>query len=312
MTPEASIEIDCFGGRVEVMAGGTSAERALREAEQRLQEMHSRLSRFLPDSELSRLNRNPEPNVAASPLMVDFVEAAIAAAGMSGGLIDVTRLDDLEAAGYVESRAGDHACEDAISLQEALDLAPDRQPAAFDPQRRWTELKVDRRIGIVERPPGLRLDSGGIAKGLAADLIARELSALPTYAVNCAGDVRVGGTEDIARAVRIDDPFGRGVIEELAVRSGGIATSGIGRRSWRRPDGSPGHHLIDPARGRPAYTGVVQATALAPTGLAAEVRAKCAVLAGPARAPLWLADGGVLVLDDGSVRAVSPPSLLAA
>jgi thiamine biosynthesis lipoprotein len=45
---------------------------------------------------------------------------------------------------------------------------------------------------------------------------------------------------------------------------------------------------------------VVQATALAPTALEAELRAKCAVLRGPEAAPSCLPDGGLLVLDDGT------------
>ena len=49
----------------------------------------------------------------------------------------------------------------------------------------------------------------------------------------------------------------------------------------RRPPARPAHHLLDPATGRPAFTGVVQATALAPTALEAEIRAKAAVLGGP-------------------------------
>jgi thiamine biosynthesis lipoprotein len=84
-----------------------------------------------------------------------------------------------------------------------------------------------------------------------------------------------------------------------------VATSGIGRRSWLGPRGRPAHHLLDPATGAPAFTGVVQATALAPTALEAEIRAKAALLSGPAGGERWLAEhGGVLVLDDGSVREV--------
>jgi len=66
------------------------------------------------------------------------------------------------------------------------------------------------------------------------------------------------------------------------------------------------HHLLDPATGRPAFTGIVQATALAPTALEAEWRAKAAVLAGPAAAPRRLPHGGVLVFDDGSHMVVEP------
>ncbi len=88
-----------------------------------------------------------------------------------------------------------------------------------------------------------------------------------------------------------------------------MATSGIGRRSWLGPDRRPAHHLLDPATGAPAFTGVVQATALAPTAVEAEWRAKAAVLSGPERAGDWLAHGGVVVLDDRSHLVVSTPRI---
>ena len=80
-----------------------------------------------------------------------------------------------------------------------------------------------------------------------------------------------------------------------------MATSGIGRRSWLDRQGLVAHHLLDPSTGRAAYTGIVQATALAPTALEAEVRAKAALLAGPASAADHLPHGGLLVLADGEV-----------
>ena len=45
-----------------------------------------------------------------------------------------------------------------------------------------------------------------------------------------------------------------------------------------------------------------QATAIAPTAVEAEIRAKAAVLSGPDGAADWLPHGGVLVFDDGSHR----------
>ena len=84
------------------------------------------------------------------------------------------------------------------------------------------------------------------------------------------------------------------------LRDGAIATSGIGKRSWLDADARPAHHLLDPRTGRPAYTGIVQATALAPTAARAEVLAKAAVLSGPGAAERHLPHGGMLVYDDGS------------
>jgi thiamine biosynthesis lipoprotein len=167
-------------------------------------------------------------------------------------------------------------------------------------------VHVDRRRRAVIRPRGLRLDSGGVAKGLFADLAGAALEYSAAYAVDCCGDLRLGGRDRLERAIRVDDPFGRGVLHEFHLVSGGVATSGIGRRSWIDPQGRPAHHLLDPATGRSAFTGVVQATALAPTALDAEVRAKAALLSGPVDGPRWLEHGGVLVLDDGSHVVMEP------
>jgi len=83
-----------------------------------------------------------------------------------------------------------------------------------------------------------------------------------------------------------------------------------GAARWReleydRCAGAPAHHLLDPATGQPAFTGVVQVTALAPSALEAEIRAKAAVLSGPGRAHEWLPDGGVIVGEDGGFEVVA-------
>jgi thiamine biosynthesis lipoprotein len=106
--------------------------------------------------------------------------------------------------------------------------------------------------------------------------------------------------------VHVTGPYGDSVLHTFELRGGGVATSGIGRRSWIGPDGRVAHHLLDPASGRPAFTGVAQATALAPTALDAEIRAKAALLSGPEAAAGWLEHGGAVVLDDGSCTVLEP------
>ncbi len=155
--------------------------------------------------------------------------------------------------------------------------------------------------GTVLRPAGVRLDGGGIAKGLAADLAAARLRDLPCFAVDCCGDLRIGGSAALPRRVVVEHPIRPGPAAELEVVAGAVATSGIGRRSWWRSARRPGHHLIDPAEGEPAYTGIVQVTAPEATAFEAEVLAKAALLSGPERALPVLRHGGMLVLDDGTV-----------
>jgi thiamine biosynthesis lipoprotein len=154
----------------------------------------------------------------------------------------------------------------------------------------------------VLRPPGVHLDSGGLAKGIAADLMAAALAGCATWMVDCRGDLRLGGTSGREREVRVADPFAPGeALHSLTVRRGAVATSGVTRSAW-----AGGHHLTDPRTGRAADTGLLQVTALADTGLQAEVRAKAALLAGPGGAPGHLPDGGVLVTADGEPLLVPP------
>jgi FAD:protein FMN transferase len=257
-----------------------------------------RLTRFDPASELSALNAAPLDIVPASPLLRRFVTAALWAAERSGGLVDPTLLGPLRAAGYDRDRR--HA---ELPLADALREAPPRALATAAHAARWRTISVG--AAAIARPPGVELDSGGTGKGLAADLTARLLDGADRFAVDCGGDLRVGGPGAAAQpfAVQVRHPLTGAVAHELQLRGGAIATSGLNVRLWRDAAGRPAHHLLDPGTGRPAWTGLVGATALAPTALEAEVLAKTALLSGPARAARVLAHhGGLVVRDDGEVE----------
>ncbi len=302
---ELSREFDCFGSRcsahVTGSGGAGGAQEALALVARTLLSWHARFSRFDRDSELSRLNGDPRRTVPVRPLMARFAQVVRCAGSRTGGLVDATLLPELERAGYASD------LRTSLTLSAALELAPARRPAAGASDRRWRELDADLEANTVTRRPGVKLDSGGLAKGLFADVLGETLAAHPSFAVNCAGDLMIGGTAATVRPVKVASPFDGRTLHTFELARAGVATSGIGRRSWLSRTGSPAHHLLDPSTGRPAYTGVVQATAIAPSALAAEVKAKAAILSGPRSAELWLAEGGVIVYDDGSHQVVQPP-----
>ena len=293
----------CFGGRCTVTVAGTQswadAADAVEVARRRLLGWHERFSRLRPDSELSALNADPRRELPVTPLMRRLLEAAVDAATLTGGLFDPTLATEIEAAGY----AGHLEEDGGIPLLQALAQAPPRAPAGPRPAAAWREIVLDRAAGRVIRPPGLRVDLDGIARGVFADELAARLSAFDAVVIDCGGDLRVGGSREILRPVSVESPFDGSTLHTFELSAGGVATSGIGRRS-RLKDGCPAHHLLDPATGRPAFTGVVQATALAPSAAEAQARSKAAVLAGAADAAGWLAHGGVVVYDDGSFSVV--------
>jgi FAD:protein FMN transferase len=301
---EVRDEFACFGSICAVSVigdgAGRSAGDAVTLARSFLLDWHDRFTRFDADSELSRLNADPREVVPASDEMARLAEAVVTAARRTGGLVDGTLLPEIESAGYRTDLGA------PVPLSRALELAPPRRPAGPSPQRRWERIAVDRARRSVRRPTGVKLDSGGLVKGLAADVLGGLLGAHATFAIEAAGDVRVGGAKRVPRPVQVTSPFDGGILHTFSLIDAGVATSGIGRRSWLRPDRTPAHHLLDPATGRPAFTGVVQATAIAPTALEAEARAKAAVLSGPEGAPGWLPDGGILVLEDATHQVLEP------
>jgi thiamine biosynthesis lipoprotein len=132
------------------------------------------------------------------------------------------------------------------------------------------------------------------------------------YAISCGGDLAVGGDSPLPPwEIAVDSARTGAPVHRLRVRHGGVATSGITSRLWRRRDGAFAHHLIDPSTGEPAWTGLVAVTAVAATAMEAEVLAKTALLSGPERARTLLARrGGVLQHDDGRVEIVAGPPVV--
>ena len=244
---------------------GERAERALDHAEAEFERLEQVLSRFRPDSELSRLNRDGRSS-AASPDLARVVELALAAREATDGLFDATVHDALVAAGY------DTTFEDVPSESGR---APHMGAACGG------EVRVDGQT--IELGPGTRLDLGGIGKGYAVDCVAETLALAGPCLVNAGGDLAVrGGSWPI------------GVEEGLTLElsRGGMATSGRDRRRWVR-GGVEQHHLIDPSTGRPAESEFVRVTVVADSAADAEVLAKAAFLGADVDVPrvLVTADG---------------------
>jgi thiamine biosynthesis lipoprotein len=211
----------CFGGECTVivddgLGGEPEAASAVASAKRSLLEWHGRFTRFEPGSELSQLNADPRAQVPVSPLLRRIVDVAVRAACETGGLVDPTLVDEIEAAGYDRdlselagpgARAGVAPGAVDSPLARALALAPPRAPGAPDPSARYLELQADRRTSSVTRPPGVKLDAGGIAKGVFADELAAMIASHGAFVVDCCGDLRLGGRAGAVREVKVESPF---------------------------------------------------------------------------------------------------------
>jgi FAD:protein FMN transferase len=260
-----------------VHAPAADAAAAFPAVEDEFERLEQLLSRFRPDSDLSRLNR--EGRLVAAPDLVEVTELALDARARTGGSFDPTVHDAVVAAGYDRTFEDVAPEADAPAVQAACGGA----------------VRVDRGTMTIELDPGVRLDFGGIGKGYAAERAAEVLAVAGPCLVNAGGDVAVrGGSWPIG----VETPDGTLTLE---LERGGLATSGRDRRRWSR-GGEEQHHLIDPATGRPAVSGLLRVTVVADDAVEAEVLAKTLFLAGEDEATALDADAVLVTADGRTVR----------
>ncbi len=276
-------------------SGPAEQERARRDGDRllgRIAAWAAHLTRFDERSDLSHLNADPRDRVPVRPTLAALLDWGRQAEALTDGIVDIALLDARIAA-------------------EQGAPAPIARRDASAASRGWA---VDRRPrgSVVRRPPGLRFDLDGVAKGWLADRAIEWLARYPSACVDADGDlaIRLGPGQRWRFAVT-DPGVATAPLLELelgapgaANRSFGLATSGTSIHRWSH-GGSPAHHLVDPRTGRPAATDVVQATVLAGSARAAELFAKAAVIVG-SRAALAALDrpdvaGAVLLTVDGDV-----------
>jgi FAD:protein FMN transferase len=285
----AATRFRAMGSDVHILVVGGPPS-LLDEARELVETLEARWSRFRPDSEVSRLNQQAGRPVRVSPDTLTLVRRALQGAGVTAGGYDPTVLGAVLRAGYDRS----------------FELLPNDPPPGRSPLRLgWRRIAVDHARSTVTLPPGVGFDPGGIGKGLAADLLVRRLLARGAAGAcaNLGGDLRVDGDAPAGGpwVVDIGHPRRREPAATIGLRRGAVATSSRVRRAWGPHRDR--HHLIDPATGHPARTGLAAATVVAAEGWQAEVLAKAAFLAGiPEGLRLLAATGtdGLLVDDQGS------------
>jgi len=268
-------------------------------------------SRFRADSELARAESRAGTPVPVSEVLADAVAVALDAAAATDGDLDPTVATRLAALGY-----------DRDFELVARDGPPVRLTVRIRPS--WQDIRLDRGSRRLTVPPGVRLDLGATAKARAADRAAARLATRLGCGVlvGLGGDIAVGGAPpEGGWQVRVQDITGNpddppaGPSQLIAMTSGGVSSSGIAARCWRRGDLML-HHILDPRTGLPAPPVWRTVSAVADTAVAANIASTAAIIRGVG-APGWLDSRGIparLVAVDGSVRTVAawPPPQAAA
>lgn len=299
----ASVSFPALGTTASLCVSEPASLAEAREVlERELVEIDLACSRFREDSELMHVNASAGTGpVAVGTRLLEAMEVALDAAVESRGLVDPTVGRTLRLAGY-DRRFAMVRLRDGAAFRARFAVVPG-----------FGGIQIDRRRRTIGLDPDVELDLGATAKALAADRSARSAARVAGCGVlvSLGGDVSVAGpppengwpilvADD--HAVPLDEPG-----PTVAIRTGGLATSGTTVRRWRA-GAVELHHIVDPRTGRPAVTPWRTVTVAARSCVEANVASTAAVVLGEA-APAWLGAREVaarLVRESGEVVLAGP------
>lgn len=293
VTERASLAFRAMGSSVEVTLWGDRVviDQLIELVPARMEILEQSWSRFRSDSELSRNNAYAgNGEMVISDDLRELAASMLDAATLTQDLFNPTMARVMDALGYnVDFN------KIAVDTAAATSLPGISSPSGIHLQGNLLSLDS-----------GIALDPGALGKGLAGDILCRELLAAGATGVmaNIGGDVVASGTPG-------DDNWSVGVINELDrneiiamvntdTASLAVATSTTARRVW----GQGIHHVIDPRTGTVSTTDLVQATVVAEQGWVAEAFATAAMVLGFNEAQTFLKNMEIsyyLVRNNGEV-----------
>lgn len=256
---------------------GHTAESLQAAIDERLVAINRVMSTYDPDSELSRLNRNPDGDwITVSEELYTVLAEAQRISELSDGAFDVTVGPLVNLWGFGPDRGDDRVPDEAA-------IATARERVGY----RMLELRAEP-LAARKARPDLYIDLSAIAKGYGVDEIAGllESAGVNHYLVDIGGELRARGVNEQDDPWRIGiekpEPGERTVREIIGLRDTGMATSGD-YRNFFELDGRRYAHVIDPATGWPIRHRLASVTVLHSRCMNADGLATALLAMGPER-----------------------------
>lgn len=291
-TPRPEAAKETFAAMDTVMTltvyGGGSDDLAA--AKDRVLQLEARLSVTDPDSEIAALNRTG--TAALSPDTAELLSRSLELCARTDGALDVTVYPVVRAWGFT---TGDYTVPDEDTLAALLEKVD------------YTKVRLEGDTASL--PAGAEIDLGAVAKGWTGDQLAILLreKGVESALLELGGNIHTIGSKpdgsDWRVAVR-DPADGEGYLGVVSVSDKAVVTSGGYERYFER-DGVRYWHIMDPATGAPARSGLASVTVVADSGLYADALSTALFVMGrEAALDYWRANRdfeAILVSDDGSV-----------
>jgi thiamine biosynthesis lipoprotein len=253
-------------------AFGLNAKDSLKAVCREATRIEGLLSRFLPDSEISRVNGSAGiKNERVSRETYEVLSRAVEFSRCFAGCFDVT-IGPLVTLWKMAKDSGSQPAES--SIKQVLPLVNYRD-LILDPG----EIKA----GL--RNVGQSVDLGGIAKGFAGDKIVavfREYGISSAYS-NLGGNVVALGAKPDGSPWQIGFQHPRAdnrLIGSVSVMNQTVVTSGDYQRCFIDSRGKKHHHILDPTTGYPSESGLFSVSIVTETSLVADTLSTVLFVAG--------------------------------
>lgn len=268
---------------------GGDAQSAAALGVQRVQELEALLSVTAEGSEIHRVNCAGGQPVELSEDTRKLLEDALALCAATDGALDVTMYPVVRAWGFT---TGEYRVPDSAELSALLGHVD------------YTSVSLEG--SALTLPAGMELDLGAVAKGYAGEQL-MELFAgagVTSAIVELGGNVQALGARPDGSPwrVAVQAPEG-GYAGALEIADKAVITSG-GYQRYFEQDGVTYCHIIDPATGRPARTGLASVTVVADRGVRGDGLSTALFVMGRERAEAyWREHPGfdfILLGEDGT------------
>jgi thiamine biosynthesis lipoprotein len=234
-------------------------KRATRIAFDEIERIEGLLSKYKPDSEVSRLNRAGQLTVSPPTLYVLRQAKRFWAA--TEGAFDITVGPLMTAWGFSDKN---------FRLPDKQSIAQALESVGFD------KVVIDEQNSRISfSREGMSVDLGAIAKGYAVDCAVEKLkqAGIKSCLISAGGDIYcLGDKAGKPWNIAIANPRGQGSLGNLQLKGRAVATSG-GYQQYFFKQGKRYSHIFNPQTGYPADSGVVSATVIAPDCLTADALA---------------------------------------
>ena len=255
---EASKDLFAMDTYMTLTAYGEHAQEAVDKAAERVEALDALLSTGNENSEIYQLNQNGEATLSEEGGYL--VERALELYKKTEGAFDIAIYPVMQAWGFPTQ---DYHVPDDDTLKEKLALA-DASKVNYDKDTRKIFFDQD----------GMEIDLGGIAKGYTPSQIMQiyQDCGVTSGLVNLGGNVQALGckTDGSKWRVAIQSPDDTeeylGILE---IEDQAVITSG-GYERYFEKDGVTYHHIIDPAIGYPADSGLISVTIVSDDGTLAD------------------------------------------